>query len=83
MSNSTIRLLILREIKKDSGVSIEGLSKQFGVSRSTVNRVVTVLKEENLIQRDGKRRAVYLTIKGHEYFNSFYPNVTAGSEPDL
>jgi len=83
MSNSTIRLLILKEIKRDSGLSLQELPKQFGVSMSTVNRVVTALREENLIQRDGKRRAVYLTIKGHEYFNSFYPNVTTGPEPDL
>lgn len=84
MSNSTIELLILREIKKDAGLSLKKLAKELGMSKTTVGSIANKLKENGLIKRASpRRRAVYLTQKGYVYFNSFHSDTTTGPESDI
>ena len=67
MKLSTIELLILIEVSKDSACSFRKLSQRLGIkSDKTIRDCAAKLELKNyLIQRKGKR-VRFLTLKGYE-----------------
>lgn len=56
------QLEILKYLQKNPMINSSEIQKVFYVSRETVNRIIRVLLEKNLVRRSGRGKATYYEL---------------------